>query len=354
MTKQTKRKFFSMVTAVAMMFSLGTVNALEVYNVNESESNLVTLDYNRIEELPDGGKIYVYIIDGIENRFPVPPEGFKPLTASDEQLETYGFPPRPTDENSEDYEEWAYIMSNYKSTPIPDIKIEESPLEEATEDNGISVLSNIANMISGKISAYGSAVDNSKFYTQIQTDFVHPSILDSVNCENEYWIGFGQPCFGKAVKAGTKSKGQNEHSAFYELIGENSGNTPKVVPNFSVSPGDNIHIYISFQKANNCLTYYFANNTTGQNVSSVVPANANEYFVGQSVAWAVERKSNLGNFSNITFKNCKAMLNTSSSWTKLDELEGLYDCKMKYNGRDLCTKSSISNGSFSFRWQYNI
>lgn len=99
MTKQIRRKVFSVVTSVAMMLSLGTVNALENHNANETESALTTIDYDHIEELADGGKIYVYIINGIENRFPVPPEGFKPLTASDEQLETYGFPPRPDEEN---------------------------------------------------------------------------------------------------------------------------------------------------------------------------------------------------------------------------------------------------------------
>lgn len=353
MTKQIRRKVFSVVTSVAMMLSLGTVNALENHNANETESALTTIDYDHIEELADGGKIYVYIINGIENRFPVPPEGFKPLTASDEQLETYGFPPRPTDESSEDYEEWEYIMSNYKSTPIPDIKIEESS-PEAAEDSVVSTMSNITDWQDKNISAYGSMVDTSKFYTQIQTDFIHPSILSSEKCDNEYWIGFGQPRFKQVVKAGTKSEDKYTHYAFYQLSGVSISNPSVIVPNFSVSPGDNIHIYISFQKANNNFTYYFANNTTGQNVSSIVPANANEYFAGRSVAWAVQRKSNLGKFSNITFKNCKAMLNTSSSWTKLDDLEEPYDCKMINNGRELCTKSSISNGSFSCRWQYNI
>lgn len=68
----------------------------------------ILLQYDHIEELSDGGKIYVYIIDGIENSFPVPPDEFDPLNASDETLATYGFPPRPSDVHELD--EWIENM----------------------------------------------------------------------------------------------------------------------------------------------------------------------------------------------------------------------------------------------------
>lgn len=47
-------------------------------------------------------------------------EGFNPLTASDETLETYGFPPRPVDK--EELTEWKENMAAYKTTPIPEIE----------------------------------------------------------------------------------------------------------------------------------------------------------------------------------------------------------------------------------------
>lgn len=85
-----------------------------------SAADIDTLQWSRIEELPDGGKIYVYIIDGTENMFPVPPDGFHPLTATDEALETYGFPPRPSD--PDELSKWIENMSAWKQTPVPEIK----------------------------------------------------------------------------------------------------------------------------------------------------------------------------------------------------------------------------------------
>src|SRR5438093_8674568 len=50
-----------------------------------------------ITALPGGGASYNYTVDGVSVSYPVPPQGFSPLAATDQQLSEYGFPPRPTD-----------------------------------------------------------------------------------------------------------------------------------------------------------------------------------------------------------------------------------------------------------------
>ena len=49
----------------------------------------------------------------------VPPEGFSPLTATDEELARYCFPPIPTDEAQ--LKQWENQMKYYKSTPAPKV-----------------------------------------------------------------------------------------------------------------------------------------------------------------------------------------------------------------------------------------
>lgn len=95
------------------------------------------LQCDHVEELSDGGKIYVYYIDGVENDFPVPPEGFNPVRASDEDLATYGFPPRPTE--AKELAEWTENMSAYRYTPVPVI-------EQSDVVHGVYQLSNEANI----------------------------------------------------------------------------------------------------------------------------------------------------------------------------------------------------------------
>lgn len=83
------------------------------------EINLADETVSYITEYEDGGRDYVYIIDDIEHHCLVPPEGFSPLTATDEELARYCFPPRPTDEAQ--LKQWENQMKYYKSTPAPSV-----------------------------------------------------------------------------------------------------------------------------------------------------------------------------------------------------------------------------------------
>ncbi len=46
--------------------------------------------------LPKGGTSYDYLVHGAKVQVLVPPKGFDPATATNAQLNEYGFPPRPT------------------------------------------------------------------------------------------------------------------------------------------------------------------------------------------------------------------------------------------------------------------
>ncbi len=48
-----------------------------------------------VKRLPDGGKEYIYNVEGAKTVYKVPPAGFDPLKANDRQLREYGLPPRP-------------------------------------------------------------------------------------------------------------------------------------------------------------------------------------------------------------------------------------------------------------------
>ena len=101
-------KFASKMTALISSLVLTcTISMTTVADTADTNATSRLLQCDHIEELSDGGKIYVYYINGIENDFPVPPAGFKPNEASDEDLATYGFPPRP--DNEEALAEWTEI-----------------------------------------------------------------------------------------------------------------------------------------------------------------------------------------------------------------------------------------------------
>lgn len=357
------KKIVSSITAIAMVLSLSTELSLGAYDDSiEEEQQSVKLDYERVEELPDGGKNYVYIIDGVENSFPVPPKGFQPLTANDEQLETYGFPPRPDKEDQEEYENWVELMRHYKETSEPEIEMtvevdEEAPILSRSDNNPYDRYEG----------GYYSVTTGSKYYTMTQCDFVYPTVTareDLAACS--FWTGIGYGDYGKVVCAGFTTnvrKSVQSNTAWYAYRKDKSPYKMTFsVSNFNVKAGDDVHIYLSYQKANNKLNYYFVNSTTGKTASAVVDnVYADDYFYGSRANWLVEQHRSattgniyLANFGTVTFRNCKAMLSNSTTWTDLNKLENLTRKSMIFPGTTdglVYTDRNITNNTqFSVKW----
>lgn len=71
-----------------------------IAKMNQLPSCEAPTDQQMVEsrkELKDGGYATVYSFEGMTVELPTPPGSFDPLSASAEELEEYGFPPRPTD-----------------------------------------------------------------------------------------------------------------------------------------------------------------------------------------------------------------------------------------------------------------
>lgn len=371
------KKLLSSILALILCFSLLSTFSLAA-TVDEDSTHIQELEYDRVVDLPDGGKDYVYIIEGIENHYLVPPEDFNPLTATDAQLERYCFPARPeivngiSDQNedqSTEYSEWVKLMENYSGTPDPDLSIRITPItDENNEATTRATSSRTSKIWSGYESNLGA--NSSAFYTQVQVDFKQPTIsATSGSCLNSYWVGLGGRNTPKLVQAGTATEGKSNHYAWYEYLSDSTGQTVamQVIPNLSISAGDNIHVYISFQKANGKFGYYVANNTTGKSASGYVDnLPSSTQFDGTTAEWIVERCSmvsgstsipyNLGKYGTVTMSNCKATLNSSNTWLGASDLSGLYKVTMTSNGQSSGTVLSLpgslsSNNSFTCTWK---
>lgn len=362
--KKTTRRVISSITTLAIAMSFGTVNALEAYKAEEYEQTVVKLNYERIDELSDGGKIYIYCIDGVEHKFPVPPEGFNPLAATDEQLNTYGFPARPDEESSKDYEYWVEIMSSYKSTPVPEI--EQVIGNNECEDSEIVPYSDSISLLGAGYSAVTNST--SPFYTQVQGDFVQPTITAvSGTCRNTFMVGLGPlyyQSFSPSVSAGTMCEGKGQAYAYYECFGTNNKSESLRITSVPVNPGDKVHVYVAYQKANNAFNYYIVNTTTGKQTSNTITYSDSSYYPGKGVSWYVGRQKksdgtlyNLGKFTTVQFTNCQAMLNTSTTWTNLGNLSWTskyHMCNDTVSAPAATPSNIINNNQFNCSWNaYN-
>jgi hypothetical protein len=96
----------------------GTVSTAD--DVSSADSaGCEPIEPTAIVSYDDGGKDYQYLIAGEITHMPVPPDGFRPESASDSLLERYGFMPRPA--KPEDLAVWTEDMLSYQYTPIPEL-----------------------------------------------------------------------------------------------------------------------------------------------------------------------------------------------------------------------------------------
>lgn len=361
--KNLKKKSVCFTLILAMLLLL-PAHAMAVDDQAETATEM-SVTYDDITVFPDGGKDYKFYVEGVENHYLVPPEGFSPLTASDEDLARYGFPGRPDESDIDSFNEWKELMANYTGTPEPELSVTIYPTESETTTIQPRTSTRNSKIWSGYESNLGSS--STSFYTQVQMDYTQPTVTStSGTCLNSYWVGLGGRNTGRLVQAGTATQGASLHYAWYEYLSDTGSTVSMQNANLAVSAGDNIHVYISFQAANNIFSYYIANNTTGKSAANTVTLNTATQFDGTTAEWIVERCStmsgtpyNLGNYGTVTLKNCKATLNSSNTWYNLASLSNLYQVTMTSNGSSsgnvLSVPGSIaSKNQFTCTWRgYN-
>lgn len=276
------------------------------------------LALSEVHSLPDGGKAYVYNINGIDNVFPVPPKGFNPLTATDAQLQEYGFPTRPKD--SKKLAIWQNDMSHYKQTPIPNVSMTQIKHKLKKKQTNNKVVNGLSYNWSG---FYNYA--NSNTWTAVQGDFAQPT-EQSDSAPNSYesaWVGLGGMNSGALIQAGTQMYNYN-YNAWYEYLGRAPGSSVYEIdlPSVTVHPGDDIHVYVSYQTSNQVANFYVADNTTGTSQPVLVNLSSSNYYDGTTAEWIDERPTVNGSYAILadygidSWTNAQTY-NTNGNWNSL-------------------------------------
>ena len=360
------KKIIAGISAVALclLMSVG-INA-------ESKNN----ENKYIVDLDDGGKDYVQIENDVEIHSLVPPSGFNPIEATDEELAQYCFPPRPEDE--EELSQWISNMECYNTTPIPEIKYSEGKAPKKKAMEYANYVSTDDQFDFASTAGYRAFTSCYAEVSQVQMNYIQPTVSAiSGFCYNRYGIGIGGSTNETRLSAGTCTYGKTTHNAWIQWRSEvvNWTSTPMhliSVDSLHINAGDSIHLYIAYEKENNKFSYYIANNTTGEAHSGYNILSSATYYDGLLAHWFVERVHdldvsninpninntdyfNLGNFGTFTASMCQYKLLNTSSWINLSNATSLQKNVMKNNGRVLCEPGSVFGGScFTCTWQaYN-
>jgi hypothetical protein len=169
------------------------------------------MDNPRVRAIYESAASIPTNVEGI-HMFPEPPVGFKPLTASDEELAAYGFPPRPDKtEDPHGYEVWARVMSipakrwygelkpskahstlANRALSRPPAQVLESSATPANEPNWSGVLNTIS----------GTTFSTKTSFCCVAAEFVVPqpqqafngsggNICDGNTDQASFWVGQG-------------------------------------------------------------------------------------------------------------------------------------------------------------------
>ena len=371
---------------VLMSFLLPNVNAYDDSYTEQSQSDqVVYLDDNTyannltyiepiIEEVTDWHTSrhddYIYLDD--YTYFVLPPDGFNPLTATDDVLKEHGLPERPSDE--ENLEFWKSLYAN-NPTYIEPVIEEVTDWHTSRLNDGLKQSEGNNHdraMMNGTKPHWSGVVITGNMYgahgvITIPTVSVDYDILKPARCAG--WVGIGgSNSTDSLAQLGfvgiVDDTVATPYQVWYETIGTNVGYSPHTITNFSISPGDELYVAVWFDystiNACWCIHYYYHNQT--QNTYTNVTVNVTTYTnLTSSSEWIMERvgTNNVNNFflnlakpttsSNtiMQFSNCKYKTQNSNTWTTAS---GGTVYNMQNASSLLAIGHSFSNGAMYVTW----
>lgn len=257
---------------------------------------------------------YASAQQGIDNRIPTnlpgvftyasPPSGFDPLTASDDQLAAYGFPPRPDKNASGPYASWEKAMKASKHRVIPVLQVTSRyhgpNIAAGKVENSSATSYNWSGMVdTTSATSYGSSS-----IIQIGSEFVVPVAVQAHGvCTGGWdysssWVGIDgwNPNAPDVLQAGIDSDAYcsgGVTTANYDAWFEWFPYTETVISGFPVSPGTDMWVTVWSTTATAGHAYLVNLNTnTAVTIAFSAPPGTN--LIGNSAEWIVERPGLVG------------------------------------------------------------
>lgn len=229
------------------------------------------------------------------------PPGFDPTTASQEDLQGYGYPRRPDSNDTKPYAAWLRAVSAPRIDPelVPNPGRFHRPNQQIATS---STVKNTTKTQSGNWSGY-SLVGGSPVFTEVVGLWIVPNVgkqFRKLTGYSSMWVGIDGNCAcDDLIQDGTAQEWVNGAAQYYAWI-EFIPKSEVLIKNFPVAPGDVIYATSSVGTKNGVVTgfYFMTNYNTNKSVSTSLPIPSGTTFSGKSAEWVVERTEVDGSFKN--------------------------------------------------------
>lgn len=251
----------------------------------------------------------------------VPPAGWTPLTATDEELALFGFPARPTAPDG--LNTWRAEFSNGQYTgftpvdaatvcPVPALGSSPAAFVLPDTDPIADPLAGATNSSTSATSAnWGGVIVPGSNITYTSAQYVEPTASYCAGSDpsaHSMWVGLGGTSKGHPLlQNGTAQEGTlGSDVAWYEAL-DSAHDTHQVnLSSFSVSSGNSLVIHTQyFPGASPKVTWYWHNLSTGAATSvsandSNIAGNIDSYYDGTSGEVIDERPTYFSSSSSTT------------------------------------------------------
>ena len=233
--------------------------------------------------------------------FAAPPEGFAVLTASDNQLANFGFPPRPDRAASpKQYASWAKAMLASKKRIVPTLQqtsIFHGParLREGAESTDVTALESYN--WSGYVNLNGATRFGSSSFSGIATEVVVPTAIEAFgvcSASADYassWVGIDGVLADDVLQAGIEFDAvcfDGVTATLYSPWFEWYPSSEIRISNLPIAPGDDYYVQVWNTSATQGYAYLVNENANEAVTISFNPPSGTK-LVGNSAEWITER-----------------------------------------------------------------
>jgi Peptidase A4 family len=239
--------------------------------------------------------------------YDLPPAEFNPLTASDAELEQWGFPPRPSTEDAAAYGRWEKIATAKRVTPkLTFTNIYHGPAQNVKIGPPIkNATSTTSSNWSGYVVAGANGLftpNNSDVFSVWIVPAAHqassPPTCTSTWVYSSQWVGFDGWGSGDVLQAGTEADANCSSTSYYFWYEWYPFAETRI--SLPVGPGDVAQVTVTYKTTSPHGQAVILNLTTGQ--SSVISFNppSGTNYVGNSAEWIMERPTINGSLPDLS------------------------------------------------------
>ncbi len=258
-----------------------------------------------------------------------PPVGFNPLAATPAQLQSYGFPPKPT--NLAGLASWTAAMRAFRDVPAPNLQFSVgTPIAEELQRKAQTpgADSSVNGVVRANWAGWAATATNNTWVTAESTfPATNVGPLCGPTSEMSTWTGLGGDRAPRLLQSGLVF---NDHipnqvsiwTPFWEDLNPAHPNPPHELVGvgdtaMAIAPEDQVFSSTSYNQASHQVQFYLGDESSGQS-QDVIEPDRESYYSGTSADFVTEFTEGVEGAQFQSFATGMSAMSVTGQWYTLN------------------------------------